>query len=64
MALLIRCIGRHSSYYHCPMVCGRKGGTIMDLAAFLWTVIASIIGTVMGLTLMIVADKAYGIFNN
>ena len=36
----------------------------MDLAAFLWTVIASIIGTVMGLTLMIVADKAYGIFNN
>jgi hypothetical protein len=35
----------------------------MDLASFLWTVIASIIGTVIGLTLMILADKAFSIWN-
>jgi hypothetical protein len=45
------------------MVYGQRGGTIMDLAAFLWTIIASIIGTVMGLTLMILADKAFSIWN-
>jgi hypothetical protein len=35
----------------------------MDLAAFLWTVIASIIGTVVGIVLLTVIDKAYGVFN-
>jgi hypothetical protein len=45
------------------MVYGRKGGTIMDLAAFLWTVIASILGTIIGIVVLTVVDKAYGIFN-
>jgi hypothetical protein len=35
----------------------------MDLAAFLWTVIASMIGTVVGIVLLITIDKAYGVFN-
>ena len=35
----------------------------MDLAAFLWTVIASIVGTVIGIVILTVFDKAYGIFN-
>jgi uncharacterized membrane protein len=36
----------------------------MDLAAFLWTIIASIIGTIVGIVILSVADKAYGIFKN
>ncbi len=34
----------------------------MDLAAFLWTVIASIIGTVTGIIVLSVLDKAYNVF--
>lgn len=34
----------------------------MDITAFLWTVIASIIGTVIGIVLLSVIDKAYGVF--
>jgi hypothetical protein len=35
----------------------------MELTVFLWTVIACILGTVIGLVLMVVVDKAYGVFN-
>jgi len=34
----------------------------MDLAAFLWTVIASIIGTIAGIIVLSVLDKAYNVF--
>lgn len=34
----------------------------MDLAAFLWTVIASIIGTITGIIVLSVLDKAYNVF--
>jgi hypothetical protein len=34
----------------------------MELAAFLWTVIASIIGTVIGIVVLSLLDKAYGLF--
>jgi hypothetical protein len=34
----------------------------MELATFLWTVIASIIGTVIGIVVLSLLDKAYGLF--
>lgn len=36
----------------------------MDLAAFLWTVIAGFLGTVLGIVFLAVLDKAYGVFNS
>jgi hypothetical protein len=34
----------------------------MELTTFLWTVIASIIGTVIGIVVLSLLDKAYGLF--
>jgi hypothetical protein len=34
----------------------------MELAAFLWTIIASIVGTITGIVLLAIVDKAYGLF--
>jgi predicted DNA repair protein MutK len=45
------------------MVYRQRGGTIMDLAWFLWTVIAAMLGTIIGIVVLSVVDKAYGIFN-
>lgn len=34
----------------------------MELATFLWTVIASITGTIIGIVVLSLLDKAYGLF--
>ena len=34
----------------------------MDLAAFLWTIIASIVGTITGIVVLSIVDKAYSLF--
>lgn len=34
----------------------------MELTAFLWTIIASIVGTITGIVVLSIVDKAYNVF--